>query len=103
MWSRGRGVGQEKVDRRPPKTRLVGRGSFKFKFKVGAAAAMAVARLWLQREGAAAGSESCSRAAAAAVGTRTDQTSLRFFAPFRSWLILGRQGNMVVPDLPTLY
>ena len=61
MWSRGSGVGQEKVDRRPPKTRLVGRGSFKFKFKVGAAAAMAVARLWLQREGAAAGSESCSR------------------------------------------
>ena len=89
MWSRGRGVGQEKVDRRPPKTRLDGRSSFKFKFKVGAAAAIAVARLWLQREGAAAGSESCSRAAAA-VGTRTDQTFpsgfCSFLEPSRFWL-----------------
>ena len=51
MWSRGSGVGQEKVDRRPPKTRLDGRSSFKFKFKVGAAAALA----GLAAEGAAAG------------------------------------------------
>ena len=35
MWSRGEGVGQEKVDRRPLTASLP--RSFKFKFKVGAA------------------------------------------------------------------
>ena len=35
MWSRGGGVGQEKVDRRPLTASLP--RSFKFKFKVGAA------------------------------------------------------------------
>ena len=35
MWSRGGGVGQEKVDRRPLIASLP--RSFKFKFKVGAA------------------------------------------------------------------
>ena len=91
MWSRGGGggVGQEKVDRRPPKHRLQTPGSvgpcssFKFKFKVGAAAAIAarLQKLQLQDRRAAA--------LAAAAGTRT------VFHHFRSWL-----GNMVVSDRP---
>ena len=91
MWSRGGGggVGQEKVDRRPPTDRLQTPGSvgpcssFKFKFKVGAAAAIAarLQKLQLQDRRAAA--------LAAAVGTRT------VFHHFWSWL-----RNMVVSDRP---
>ena len=62
MWSRGGGVGQEKVDRRPLTASLP--RSFKFKFKVGAAAAAAATAahwLWLQKlQLGAGGSESCS-------------------------------------------
>ena len=94
MWSRGSGVGQEKVERHPPsaskdparpsqqqlQVQVQSRSSCSYR----SGAALAAERRCSCRIG-----ELQPRAAAAAVGTRTDQTSLRFFAPFRSWLNLG--------------
>ena len=88
----GGGVGQEKVDRRPPTDRLQTPGSvgpcssFKFKFKVGAAAAIAARlhKLQLQDRRAAA--------LAAAAGTRT-VFFIIFGAGLEIWLCL--------IDLPT--
>ena len=96
----GGGVGQEKVDRRPPTDRLQTPGSvgpcssFKFKFKVGAAAAIAARlhKLQLQDRRAAA--------LAAAVGTRTDfahfWSCFLFLVDTEIWLFLS------TIDLPTL-
>ena len=73
MWSRGGGVGQEKVDRLQRPTRL-GR-SFKFKFKVGAAAALA----GLAAEGAAAGELQPSQLREALAQTQLSTEKTCFF------------------------
>ena len=89
MWSRGGGVGQEKVDRLQRPTRL-GR-SFKFKFKVGAAAALA----GLAAEGAAAG-ELQPRQLRQALAQTQLSTEKTFSANFRGVLILRYQGTKLV-------
>ena len=89
MWSRGGGVGQEKVDRLQRPTRL-GR-SFKFKFKVGAAAALA----GLAAEGAAAGELQPRQLRQALAQTQLSK-NLFFFANFRGVLILRYQGTKLV-------